>query len=494
MTEKAQHSADSEAPPPSDPFGIVGRVVDARYLVEGVAGSGGFGVVYRARHLRFSASVALKVLRRRDEPRGSSDALVERVQTEGRLLFDLAPLHPSFVRVFETGVLTSSRGPAAFLVLEWLEGETLAAHQKRRGAPFALAAAIDLLHDVAAGLAVAHAERVAHRDVKPANIFLSRSRVGVAPKILDLGLAKVMSESALASDPYSDSGFGGVPFTPVYAAPEQWSRRLGATGSWTDVYALASVLVELLAGRRPQSLHEPSDFMAVCLNERERPTPRSLGVPLADAVEQVFERALAIEPRQRFRDAGEFWRALCAAANIDTRSLPSSPQRSVPAPSGGAAPELESDDQVTTSQPAEDRTRRPRKRSPRLAIAALTLLASAFLLFWFTSPFGRAASRASPAATLGPPARNDLPRERSAKANARAAEPYQSGASPSAERARAKQPSREARPRTRPSAKADGEPGLEVPPPTPEPEPAASAAEGVDLRELVRHETLERRY
>jgi len=174
---------------------------------------------------------------------------------------------------------------------------------------------LNLFRDIALGLGVAHTQRIAHRDVKPANIFLSRSAGRVVPRILDLGLAKVMSAATATSDPFADSRFPtDSAFTPAYASPEQWSRRLGATGAWTDVYALATTFVELLAGHHPVRAAEPSDFMAACLNESERPTPRHAEVQVSDAVEAVFERALAVDPRERFRDARAFFQALCAAA------------------------------------------------------------------------------------------------------------------------------------------------------------------------------------
>jgi serine/threonine protein kinase len=310
----------TETPPPAlDPFGIVGRVVDGRYLVQRVVGSGGFGVVYRASHLRFAAPVAIKVLRPLRESPDAAGILLERVQAEGRLLFDLAPLHASFVRVFECGSLeTAGRRSAPFLALEWLEGETLATHLRRQPGPLGLEAVLALFHDVIEGLAVAHERRVAHRDVKPANVFLSRHRGRIVPRILDLGLAKVMSESSFVADPFADtSSFSGCSaFTPAYAAPEQWSRRLGATGTWTDVYALAFMLVELLGGRHPHRDSTPPELMAACLHEKRRPTPRALGVDVSVEVEAAFARALAVDPRRRFRDAGEFWRALSAAAGF----------------------------------------------------------------------------------------------------------------------------------------------------------------------------------
>jgi serine/threonine-protein kinase len=305
----------------ADPFRIVGTVVDGRYLVERVVGSGGFAIVYRARHLRFDSLVALKVLHRSlRHGRGRQEEFAQRLLAEGKFLFDLAPLHWSFVRVFEMGSITTNDGVVApYLALEWLEGATLndeVRRLRRAGRQLELGQVLSLFDGVASGLAVAHARRIAHRDIKPANIYLGLHEGKVRPRILDFGLAKAMSQSELSMDVFGDSHFSPTPFTPAYGAPEQWQRRLGATGAWTDVHALALLCVELLAGKPPLRGSDTAQLMASCLDEKFRPTPRALGVELPAAVEAVFEKALSIDPRERHRDARVFWQALCQAAKV----------------------------------------------------------------------------------------------------------------------------------------------------------------------------------
>jgi eukaryotic-like serine/threonine-protein kinase len=302
-----------------DSLSLIGSVVDGRYLVERLVGSGGFGLVYRATHLRFHSAVALKVLR--VPPQCTSEQrerFVARFAEEGRLAFNLGALHPGIVRVFEAGTLSSAGGATApYLAMEWLDGVPLAelvAERRVRGqAPLTLSDTLELLELAAQGLAAAHRSRVAHCDVKPANLFVcSHDGLRVA-KLLDFGLAEVVIESVTASSS-ADSASSRRAFTSAYAAPEQWLAGLGRTGLWTDVHALALVCTELLSGRRAFEENDPRQLMAACLDQSARPTPGRRGVQVPEAVERVFEKALAVSPKSRFRDVAEFWEALRSAS------------------------------------------------------------------------------------------------------------------------------------------------------------------------------------
>ncbi|HET9932359.1 MAG TPA: serine/threonine-protein kinase [Polyangiaceae bacterium] len=304
----------------ADPFGLIGTIVDGRYRVERVAGQGGFGIVYRAHHLGFESPIALKILKLPE--RWTSAARTARIanfQREGRMLFELSLIHPSIVRAFETGTVTGPDGsPAPYLALEWLDGVSLEHEIKLRRRkqlpPLSLHQVLNLLSAPAQGLARAHARGIAHRDIKPGNLFLSVREAEPSVKILDFGIAKAIDETSSTSEQFAETDGLATSFTPMYAAPEQWLRRLGATGTWTDVHALALVCVELLSGRSPFSGGESAQFMAACLDPQRRPTPGAAGVRLSPSVEAVFARAVSLEPRSRCRDIGEFWSALCSAA------------------------------------------------------------------------------------------------------------------------------------------------------------------------------------
>jgi serine/threonine protein kinase len=355
----ANGNISAGAPAERDP--LLGSVVDSRYLIERVVGSGGFGVVYRAVHLRFDSPVAIKVLRM---PSRLSDderrRFIDLFLAEGKLLFTLGAVHPSIVRVFEAGTLHAADGLLApYLVMEWLDGMSLdeeIRNRAERGAPqWILGQVIDLLSFCAEGLARAHEMRIAHHDIKPGNIFLVQQDKRLATKLVDFGLAKASHDTVTTSAGQSADGSpGACAFTPAYGAPEQWLRRLGATGTWTDVYALALVCVELLAGRRALHGQAATQLMAACLDENARPTPRALGVAVSDGVEAVFQRALCVDPRQRYRDARSFWEALQRSARPESNSfrrnayvvvsmaaalslMPSTSERPAPEPSARAS-------------------------------------------------------------------------------------------------------------------------------------------------------------
>jgi len=305
-----------------DRFGIVGRVVASAYQVESVVAEGGFGVVYRAHHGGFRAPVALKCLKVPQQlDRDHKTRFLERFRAEAEVMFRLSASLPTVVRPLHVDVMTAPNGSfVPFMVLEWLEGETLdAIITGRRAAgkrPHDLAELLELLEPVARALERAHhfsgpqgAETIVHCDLKPENVFVAQAAGERQVKILDFGVAEVQR----AATP--EGAWPGVPalFTPAYGAPEQWNaRELGPTGPYTDVWGLALTLVEALAGRHVVS-GDHQHLMRTILDPKRRPTPRASGVVTSDAVEAVFQRALAVRPADRYADAGAFWRALVDA-------------------------------------------------------------------------------------------------------------------------------------------------------------------------------------
>ena len=226
-------------------------------------------------------------------------------------------------------------GAAESIALEWLEGESLESLVRGRARegkpPLDLTRAARLLGPAARAIERAHrfpgpdgVVSVLHRDLKPENVFIARTHGQDTPKILDFGIGKVKSAATqIVGRASNDRELSA--FTPTYAAPEQWlPKRYGQTGTWTDVWGFALTMVEVLAGRPPFE----GDLQAVmgeCLDERQRPTPRSLGVALPRSVEAAFERALALDPRARYRDLGEFWDVIEEATQVRTPRIAGEP-------------------------------------------------------------------------------------------------------------------------------------------------------------------------
>jgi serine/threonine protein kinase len=285
-----------------------GRVIGERYRIESLLGSGGMGVLYVAEHLFTRRKVALKLLHpSRDD---DLEQLHARFLSEARTA--AAVRHPHIVDVLDMG--TDERG-LPFLVMELLTGQSL---DRELTAERALTPedTLALLLPVMGALAVLHDEQIVHRDVKPSNIFLSETPQGdVVPKLLDFGLARVVSDLRLTRS-------GVVIGTPLYMAPE---HAAGApVGPAADVWSLGIVLYECLAGRIPYVSTDGAAIAAQVLAGQIRPLREvrpDVPAPLAMAVERALRRDL----QHRYRDMRDFARGLLAAALAAGIRLPDDP-------------------------------------------------------------------------------------------------------------------------------------------------------------------------
>jgi formylglycine-generating enzyme required for sulfatase activity/serine/threonine protein kinase len=321
----------------SDPLNLVGTMIADKYAVESVVGEGGFAIVYRAQHLLWKRPVAVKVFNAlaqvREEQR---EKLMQEFIREGALLAELSERSAAIVQARDIGMLKTPRGlDVPYMVLEWLEGSTLEsvlANEREGGMPRRTAEqAVKLLDAAAEALALAHARGIAHRDVKPSNVFvLGDPRADNASvKLLDFGIAKVVQDAQSTSGEFAKTAGHITAFTPSYGAPEQFNRVHGATGPWTDVFALALVVVEVLSGREPFQGNDLVQLAFASLNPNDRPTPRNRGANVSDDVERVLARAVSVATKDRYPDAREFWNALRAAVSM-------APMRSsaIPSPLG----------------------------------------------------------------------------------------------------------------------------------------------------------------
>ncbi len=319
----------------TDSLGLLGVTIAGKYAIETVVGQGGFATVYRAMHVLWKRPVAVKVFKALGEVGADQrQQLLDDFIQEGALLADLSERSAAICQARDIGMLVTPKGESVpYMVLEWLEGKTLEElleSERKAGAPRrGIEDTVRLLEPIAEALALAHKKGIAHRDVKPANIFVLNGdprdaavEAGASGvKLLDFGIAKVVQDA-------QKMGFGKTAghitsFTPVYGAPEQFNRAYGSTGPWTDVFAFALILAEVISGQEPMPGDTLVQLAVASSDENRRPTPRSLGVLVSDDIEAVFQKAVAVKPEQRYQTAGEFWNALRGAVFGDAsrRSL-----------------------------------------------------------------------------------------------------------------------------------------------------------------------------
>jgi len=251
-----------------------------RYRVKKSVGSGGFGTVFLAEDTWLKTQVALKVPHQQT-------ASLEELLTEPRVLAGLD--HPGILR-FHTAV---KEGEIFFLVIEYVEGESLADRIDRQG-PFKLPDFLDCMGQILAAVEHAHERRVVHRDLRPANILISsEGRV----KVADFGISKV-----LRTGRHANTRIG----SPPYMAPEQFAGR---TVLQSDIYALGVIMYEMLTSSLPIAEVRP-DKVQARLRDGKVTHPRSRNPAIPEHVDAVIMKAMAPEVQHRFQTAAEVSRML----------------------------------------------------------------------------------------------------------------------------------------------------------------------------------------
>jgi len=279
------------------------------YEILSPLGAGGMGEVYRARDTRLGRDVALKIL---PESFARDQERLRRFEQEARAVAALN--HPNIVAIYDVGQSNGS----PFLVSELLEGESLRGVIER--GPMPQRKATEFAVQVTQGLAAAHEKGIIHRDLKPENLFATRD--GRA-KILDFGLAKLARGSGGASDAdsvtlaSSHTAPGVVMGTASYMAPEQ--VRGEATDARTDIFALGSVLFEMLSGQRAFQRDTPAETMTAVLKE-DPPEFSDAARPVSPALERIVRRCLEKDPGHRFQSAKDLSFALSTLSGSDASS------------------------------------------------------------------------------------------------------------------------------------------------------------------------------
>src|SRR5260221_6638734 len=265
------------------------------YEILSSIGAGGMGEVYKARDTRLDRIVAIKVLPTHLADRAE---LRERFEREARTIASLN--HPHICTLFDIG----QQDGIDYLVMEYLEGETLA-HRLQKG-PLPLEQVLQYAIEIADALDKAHRKGVTHRDLKPGNIMLTKS----GTKLLDFGLAKLkqeivpanvqLSQLPTANDPLTAQGM--IVGTLQYMAPEQLEGK--EVDARTDIFAFGAVVYEMATGKRAFEGKSQASLM-VAIMERD-PLPMSSLQPMTPpALDRVVRKCLAKEPEKRWQAASD---------------------------------------------------------------------------------------------------------------------------------------------------------------------------------------------
>jgi serine/threonine-protein kinase len=250
-------------------------------------GGGGMGFVFLAEHVRMQRRVALKVLPARQaiDPAG-----VERFYREARAAAQLD--HPNIVHAFDIDIDRDSN--THFLVLEYLEGQTLTQRVTEAGGVLSIEEACDYAIQVAAGLQHAHEKRIVHRDIHPGNLLVEHDGV---VKILDMGIARFFHEPQDVSTDH-----GALMGTADYSAPEQ-ATAPNSVDHRADIYSLGATLYHLVAGRPPFEGTTTAKLIAHQLHAV--PPAHSVRPEVPEQLSAIIEKMMAKDPADRFQSAAE---------------------------------------------------------------------------------------------------------------------------------------------------------------------------------------------
>ncbi|MEJ2852482.1 MULTISPECIES: Stk1 family PASTA domain-containing Ser/Thr kinase [unclassified Saccharothrix] len=264
------------------------RLLSNRYELGETLGYGGMSEVHKGRDVRLGRDVAIKVLRA-DLARDAQ--FQERFRREAQN--SAALNHPAIVAVYDTGETNTEYGPLPYIVMEYVDGRTLRDIVKTQG-PMSGKRAMEIMADVSAALDFSHRHGIVHRDVKPANVMITRSG---AVKVMDFGIARAVHDGQAAV-----TQTAAVIGTAQYLSPEQ--ARGEAVDARSDVYASGCVLFELLTGEPPFTGDSPVAVAYQHVREDPKP-PSALNPKVTPALDAIVLKAMAKGPANRYQSAAE---------------------------------------------------------------------------------------------------------------------------------------------------------------------------------------------
>ena len=300
-----------------DPSSLVDTVLDGQYRIESLLGKGGMGAVYLGRHILLGDRVAIKILPR--EVQNNAEWL-RRFRREGQAARRFR--HANAVTVYD---LRTAADGTIYMVMEYVEGQTLDAELKKRGR-FTPKDAVETLEPIMSVLNTAHAMGVVHRDLKPENIMIGKGNGGEPTvKLLDLGIAKMREIAGVESSGTTElTRAGQVLGTPYYMSPEQWGE-LSRDGNFeidgrADIYSLGLVIYQMVAGRRAHAANTLHELRREHLYAKP-PALSEVVTGVAPAFSDVVDRAISKDRADRQSTAGELAEELRTALHATVPGL-----------------------------------------------------------------------------------------------------------------------------------------------------------------------------
>jgi serine/threonine-protein kinase len=349
---------------------LVGVTLDGRYLIERKIGEGGMGVVFAARHLIIERPLAVKVLKR-EVARDAST--IKRFVQEAKAASRIG--HPNIVDVTDFG--TTPDG-LTYSVMEYVDGKTLSQAIKL-AAPLPAERALAIAAQIAQALGAAHDKGIVHRDLKPGTLpdqLRRPSRLRESSTWNREGPPPTPRRGGAGQEGSRLTRAGAVFGTPEYMAPEQAAGR-GDTDGRVDVYALGTILYEMLTGRVPHKSESMVRTLAMqMLDPIEPPSKVRPDLAIDPDLEAVVMKALAKKREQRYATMGEFLAAMTAAAKGVDLAQPVSTSVTARSLAGGVLqampPGMAAGPDATTGRPARDSQAPPPQPPPPLAPVTAT--------------------------------------------------------------------------------------------------------------------------
>ncbi|MEV6334469.1 Stk1 family PASTA domain-containing Ser/Thr kinase [Nocardia vinacea] len=343
--------------------------LSSRYELGEIIGFGGMSEVHKARDLRLSRDVAIKVLRA-DLARDPTFYLRFKREAQNAAALN----HPAIVAVYDTGEAEVDGGPLPYIVMEYVDGDTLRDIVRGKG-PIPPRRAMEVVADVCAALDFSHKAGIVHRDMKPANIMINRAG---AVKVMDFGIARAIADS---SNPMTQTA--AVIGTAQYLSPEQ--ARGETVDARSDVYSVGCVLFEILTGEPPFTGDSPIAVAYQHVREDPRlPSHVHNGVPRE--LDSVVLKAMSKNPANRYQSAAEMRADLIRVLGGQKPSAPmvmTDEDRTTILGSNEPAPRsfrtVERNDDTAEQEPAEPASPR---RNLYIALGAAAAVIVAFALFW----------------------------------------------------------------------------------------------------------------